>query len=107
MRFQYTNIISSDRDTGAHFSSLFFLCVFYFNLSAGGGSGRQSEELSDHRTARWAPSFSALQPQENKNKSPPGRGSVILMVNPKSGLTVLPGGFQPLHPAFPTPLTPV
>lgn len=38
MRFPYTNIISLDRDTGAHFSSLFFfcVCVFYFNLSAGG-----------------------------------------------------------------------
>lgn len=41
MWFQYTNIISLDGDTGAHFSSLFFLCVcvFYFNLSAGGGVG--------------------------------------------------------------------
>lgn len=79
--------------------------MFYFNLSARGGSGWKSEELSD--PGRWAPSFAALQPQENRNKSPPGRESVILMANIKSGQTVLHGGCQPLHPAFPTPLQPV
>lgn len=52
MRFRYTNIISSDRDTGAHFSSLFFfVCVFYFNLSAGG---------------EWAAIRGAFRPQDCK-----------------------------------------
>lgn len=65
MQFQYTNIISLDRDTGAHFASqLFCGLFFFFNVSAGGGEWVEIRRAFRPQACllpgSWAPPFAAL-----------------------------------------------